>query len=94
MATKVLANLDDDDAAVNGLYAKPVYLLYPEYRQKASPKVDVIIVHGLLGGVFFTWRQQDRDQGSTIGLFGKRNEKSSSTPTSSDGKDHNKKKQT
>ena len=26
-----------------------------------SRGVDVVFLHGLLGGVFYTWRQQDKD---------------------------------
>lgn len=56
-ATKALANLDQDD---DTLYLQRLYLLSPSTRTLKEPDIDVIFVHGLLGGVFFTWRQRKR----------------------------------
>lgn len=58
-AAKTLANLDMDDH-LDGKYERKVYLLHPTMRSIGKCDVDVILVHGLLGGVFFTWRQRDR----------------------------------
>ncbi|XP_055629140.1 protein SERAC1 isoform X3 [Toxorhynchites rutilus septentrionalis] len=53
-----LSNLDRDDP--NGFnYESNVYPLYPKGRRKNKPDVDVVFIHGLLGGVFVTWRQKD-----------------------------------
>ncbi|XP_053684773.1 protein SERAC1 isoform X2 [Sabethes cyaneus] len=53
-----LSNLDRDDP--NGFsYESNVYPLYPKGRRKRKPDVDVVFIHGLLGGVFVTWRQKD-----------------------------------
>lgn len=57
-AAKILINLDEDDSH-EGKYKRRVYLLQPIHRGFAKSNVDVILVHGLLGGVFFTWRQRD-----------------------------------
>ncbi|XP_058129574.1 protein SERAC1 [Anopheles ziemanni] len=57
-ADLTLENLDQDDP--NGFrYAPKVYPLHPRGRQHAKPAVDVVFIHGLLGGVFVTWRQKD-----------------------------------
>lgn len=57
-ADLTLENLDQDDP--NGFrYASKIYPLHPRGRQHAKPAVDVVFVHGLLGGVFVTWRQKD-----------------------------------
>uniref|UniRef100_A0A182R0X8 GPI inositol-deacylase n=1 Tax=Anopheles farauti TaxID=69004 RepID=A0A182R0X8_9DIPT len=57
-ADLTLENLDQDDP--NGFrYAPKVYPLHPRGRQQAKPALDVVFVHGLLGGVFVTWRQKD-----------------------------------
>nr|XP_019536327.2 protein SERAC1-like isoform X3 [Aedes albopictus] len=53
-----LSNLDRDDPN-SFSYEYNVYPLYPKGRRKNKPDVDVIFVHGLLGGVFVTWRQKD-----------------------------------
>lgn len=53
-----LSNLDQDDPN-SFSYESNVYPLYPKGRRKNKPDVDVIFVHGLLGGVFVTWRQKD-----------------------------------
>ncbi|XP_021711030.1 protein SERAC1 isoform X3 [Aedes aegypti] len=53
-----LSNLDRDDPN-SFSYESNVYPLYPKGRRKNKPDVDVIFVHGLLGGVFVTWRQKD-----------------------------------
>ncbi|XP_019768208.1 uncharacterized protein LOC109543107 isoform X4 [Dendroctonus ponderosae] len=54
-AARALANLDDDNDA---RYPSQLYVLHPLNRTKFDQAVDVIFVHGLLGGVFFTWRQR------------------------------------
>ncbi|XP_012284390.2 protein SERAC1 [Orussus abietinus] len=59
-AARALANLDAEDDH-NEKYPTRIYLLHPLYRDEMSKKLDVIFVHGLLGGVFITWRQRDLD---------------------------------
>lgn len=41
-------------------YKPGLFLLHPIYRTSAPPVCDTILVHGLGGGVFVTWRQRDR----------------------------------
>ncbi|XP_055535747.1 protein SERAC1 isoform X2 [Wyeomyia smithii] len=53
-----LSNLDRDDPNCFS-YESNVYPLYPKGRRKRKPDVDVVFIHGLLGGVFVTWRQKD-----------------------------------
>ncbi|XP_066150767.1 protein SERAC1 isoform X1 [Euwallacea fornicatus] len=67
-AAKALANLDDDNAAQ---YPSNLYILHPINRTKRPQDVDVIFVHGLLGGVFFTWRQRNENQ-TEMGVINKR----------------------
>lgn len=55
-ATQCLANFDLDDP-LNARYGRRVFPLYPTTRSML-PKVDVVFVHGLLGGLLFTWRQR------------------------------------
>lgn len=58
-AGRALANMDTDSPWPLG-YGDGVYLLYPEYRASPlEPLADVVLVHGLLGSVFKTWRQHD-----------------------------------
>ncbi|XP_072376232.1 protein SERAC1 isoform X4 [Diabrotica undecimpunctata] len=52
---RALANLDPDNDAT---FARRLYLLHPVTRKTKEHEVDVIFVHGLLGGVFYTWRQR------------------------------------
>jgi protein SERAC1 len=59
-ASLALANLDHDDPN-HCVFGPRVYQLYPTKRQKVAPKLDIVFVHGLLGGVFITWRQKDRE---------------------------------
>lgn len=56
-ASLALANLDKADN-FPVVYPSKVYPLYPRNERKMTPNVDVIFVHGLLGGVFITWRQK------------------------------------
>lgn len=53
-----LSNLDRDDPNCF-TYESNVYPLYPKSRRENKPDVDIVFVHGLLGGVFVTWRQKD-----------------------------------
>lgn len=58
-ASRALANMDTDSSWPMG-YGDGVYLLHPEYRSSpVEPLADVVLVHGLLGSVFKTWRQHD-----------------------------------
>lgn len=68
-AAKCLANLDHDDPNYTQ-YPPNVYPLHPLLRTRSKPKADVIFIHGLLGGVFITWRQKDRVP-TELGLYGK-----------------------
>lgn len=70
-AAKTLANLDFDN---DHEYSRSLYLLYPLTRTTKDREVDVVFIHGLLGGVFFTWRQRGRDS-NFVGLMGKKNKK-------------------
>ncbi|KAL3278703.1 hypothetical protein HHI36_016237 [Cryptolaemus montrouzieri] len=63
-AARALANLGNNIE----FYKRHVYLLHPSYIGNKDPKVDVVFVHGLLGGVFFTWRQRTKTDIS-IGLL-------------------------
>lgn len=60
-AQRALLNYDEDDvSAGEGLkFHKKLFQLYPKQRVKGTPKMDVVFIHGLLGGVFVTWRQRD-----------------------------------
>ena len=63
-AGKVLCNMDATSRRY-GTFDSCVYLLHPLRDDGPPPpaddpwRVDVIFVHGLLGGVFWTWRQSD-----------------------------------
>lgn len=55
---KALTNLDRDDP--NSFhYSQKIYPLHPKMRTKTKPVADVVLIHGLLGSVFVTWRQKD-----------------------------------
>eukprot|EP00871_Galdieria_phlegrea_P005402 jgi/Galph1/5863/GphlegSOOS_G4475.1 len=41
-------------------YPDGIFLIYPTYKQPLEPELDVILVHGLLGGPLRTWRTWDR----------------------------------
>ena len=59
-ASRALANLDVDGTP-NIKFSSHLHLLYPTMRHFDLPKLDVVFIHGLLGGVFVTWRQRDRE---------------------------------
>ncbi|XP_076659101.1 protein SERAC1 isoform X3 [Halictus rubicundus] len=59
-ASRALANLDVDETE-NVKYPRRIYLLHPLHKTKTNTKLDVVFLHGLLGGVFITWRQRDED---------------------------------
>ncbi|GAB1865692.1 Protein SERAC1 [Camponotus japonicus] len=59
-AINALANLDTDGNE-GAKYPQSIYLLHPAHKVHAATKMDVVFLHGLLGGVFVTWRQRDVD---------------------------------
>ncbi|XP_052852252.1 protein SERAC1 [Drosophila gunungcola] len=69
ISAKTMANLDYDDPN-QCTYPPNVYPLHPRVRTRRKPKADIVFVHGLLGGVFITWRQRDRKP-TELGLYGK-----------------------
>ncbi|XP_031640508.1 protein SERAC1 isoform X2 [Contarinia nasturtii] len=66
-AAKALANLDIDDISPSEYRAK-IYPLYPLIRSRQKAQLDIIFIHGLLGGVFITWRQKDPKE-PDLGLY-------------------------
>lgn len=69
ISAKTMANLDHDDPN-QFTYPPNVYPLHPRVRTRRKPTADIVFVHGLLGGVFITWRQRDRKP-TELGLYGK-----------------------
>ncbi|KAM3968825.1 protein SERAC1 [Aphomia sociella] len=63
-AAVCLANLSGEHC-----YRPGLYLLHPIYRTTTSPSCDTLLVHGLRGGVFVTWRQRDRKCAEPIGII-------------------------
>ncbi|CAH1400691.1 unnamed protein product [Nezara viridula] len=59
-AASCLANLDDDS---NLKYEREVLLLHPPFKNNESIKTDIVLIHGLLGGVHYTWRQRGNRKG-------------------------------
>lgn len=57
-ASRALANLDMDENE-HIKYPRRIYLLHPLHKTRTNIKLDVVFLHGLLGGVFVTWRQRD-----------------------------------
>lgn len=50
-------------------YRPGLYLLYPIYRTTQSHVCDTLLVHGLRGGVFVTWRQRDRPCAGQVAIL-------------------------
>ncbi|CAG0883782.1 unnamed protein product [Cyprideis torosa] len=63
-AAKILYNMDQSCSGHRGRLGRLVFLLHPLFDsgEKRRKKVsgDVVFIHGLLGGVCKTWRQNDR----------------------------------
>jgi len=64
-ATKALANMDVEYGVhtfMPGIYILGHQDRHVQHRNTLSNwGVDVVFIHGLWGGVFYTWRQQDKD---------------------------------
>ncbi|KAH8338072.1 hypothetical protein KR059_004917, partial [Drosophila kikkawai] len=69
ISAKAMANLDRDDPN-QCIYPPNVYPLHPRIRTARKPKADIIFVHGLMGGVFVTWRQRNRKT-TELNIYGK-----------------------
>ncbi|XP_046995255.1 protein SERAC1 isoform X2 [Schistocerca americana] len=59
-AVKALYNLDEE--CEDGRFPRSIYVLHPTVRTMHVPKIDVVFIHGLWGGLFVTWRQRDTEQ--------------------------------
>lgn len=65
-ASTSLNNLDAYDTS-NFTYPPKLYPLYPRGRINEKPAMDVIFVHGILGGIWITWRcQKESDLTETV----------------------------
>ncbi|KAJ0183700.1 hypothetical protein K1T71_000123 [Dendrolimus kikuchii] len=62
-AAVCLANLSGEFC-----YRPGLYLLHPLYRTATLHSCDTLLVHGLRGGVFVTWRQRDKKCVEPIGI--------------------------
>ncbi|XP_047524740.1 protein SERAC1 [Pieris napi] len=51
------------------LFRPGLYLLYPLYRTPVQYTCDTLLVHGLRGGVFVTWRQRDKTCFKPVGIL-------------------------
>ena len=60
-AAKILFNLDNDKY----LLSDNIFLLYPNFKKKEVYHYDVVFIHGLMGSVFKTWRQSDKNAGNS-----------------------------
>lgn len=70
-ASTSLNNLDGFDTSCF-IYPPRVYPLYPRGKINEKPEADVVFVHGILGGIFITWRcQRESDMEITNDLPGK-----------------------
>ncbi|ODN06210.1 Protein SERAC1, partial [Orchesella cincta] len=59
-ARRALHNLDRESS--KHVLHSGIYQLYPDYRTDESKlEYDIVFVHGILGGAFRTWRQQDKE---------------------------------
>jgi protein SERAC1 len=64
-ASTSLNNLDKFDTS-NFTYQPRIYPLYPRGKINEKPEIDVIFVHGILGGIWITWRcQRESDMEET-----------------------------
>ena len=57
LASTSLNNLDKYDT-LGYVYQPKLYPLYPRGRINSKPALDIIFVHGILGGIWITWRVQ------------------------------------
>lgn len=57
LASTALNNLDKYDTS-GFVYQPKLYPLYPRGRINEKPALDLIFVHGILGGIWITWRVQ------------------------------------
>lgn len=61
LASTALNNLDKYDTS-GFVYQPKLYPLYPRGKINEKPALDIIFVHGILGGIWITWRvQQESD---------------------------------
>ncbi|XP_053624523.1 protein SERAC1 [Plodia interpunctella] len=63
-AAVALANLSGEHT-----YRPGLFLLHPIYRTTTPTSCDTLLVHGLRGGVFVTWRQRDKKCAEPVGII-------------------------